>query len=437
MFYCFTDPCESVHCGPNSHCMLINMEAHCLCSNGFTGVPGITGGCTDLDECVANPCPPGAICNNLPGSYSCECAGGIKGDPYREGCAKSELILTCDVNSPCPAGEQCINDNGNNVCICLQGYIRNQDTGKCRDVNECMELKNKPACGINSVCKNLPGSYECKCPPGFNGNPYSFCEECNSIECQCQPPYKLVDGNCVLSGCSKGEKCPPGAECIQISGGVNYCACPKGYHSLADGSCQGKAQILNILLLCKLQAVKTVIYFLHFLPLTNHFVLIADVNECTSGQQVCGYGAECLNKAGTFECHCPPGYSGDAYNGLCAPAQKKCASDGDCTSNEKCVQPGECVCPPPFFLDASDGQRCKSPCERFPCGINAKCTPSDPPKCVCASGFEGDPLLGCVDHDECSEAPCAYGARCINQKGGYQCICPNGMTGDPYKSGCK
>lgn len=39
---------------------------------------------------------------------------------------------------------------------------------------------------------------------------------------------------------------------------------------------------------------------------------------------------------------------------------------------------------------------------------------------------------------ECSTYgnPCAYGAQCVNQKGGYKCVCPNGMGGDPYKGGC-
>lgn len=209
-----------------------------------------------------------------------------------------------------------------------------------------------------------------------------------------------MDGNCVLSGCSKGETCPPGAECITISGGVSYCACPKGFRTQQDGSC-------------------------------------VDVNECTENQQVCGYGAECVNKPGTYECHCPRGYGGDPYNGLCSPAQKRCISDNECAANEKCVQPGECVCPPPFFTDPLDDNKCKSPCERFPCGINAKCTPSDPPKCMCETGYKGDPLHGCVDIDECSDNPCGYAAHCLNEKGGYKCVCPRGMTGDPYKSGCK
>lgn len=121
---------------------------------------------------------------------------------------------------------------------------------------------------------------------------------------------------------------------------------------------------------------------------------------------------------------------------MCSPAQKRCINDHECSANEKCVQPGECICPPPFYSDPLDNNNCKNPCERFACGINAKCTPSDPPKCMCETGFKGDPLLGCTDVDECVDAPCAYGAHCLNEKGGYRCICPKGMVGDPYKSGC-
>lgn len=171
---------------------------------------------------------------------------------------------------------------------------------------------------------------------------------------------------------------------------------------------------------------------------------------------------------------CPHGYGGDPYNGLCSPAQKRCTNDNECKANEKCVQPGECVCPPPFYTDPLDGNLCKSestkdpifyhnynfftyhnltinifyvelsrifsiivdPCDRFPCGINAKCTPSDPPRCMCEAGFEGDPQHGCVDVNECVNNPCGHGAYCINTKGDHICECPKGMVGDPYGAGC-
>ncbi|KAG8232834.1 hypothetical protein J437_LFUL013160, partial [Ladona fulva] len=400
-------PCETISCGPNAQCTLVNEVAQCVCSPGYTGsaLEG-GGGCVDIDECVADPCPRGAICINAPGRFSCQCPSGFKGDPYRGGCVEPPTIPSgCGPDSPCPAGEQCVRDDfvGVGVCICQRGYTRDtpgpDGSSRCRDIDECTELREKPACGLGAVCKNLPGSYECQCPPGFNGNPYSLCEQCSTLECQCQPPYQIVEGNCALAGCSKGEKCPAGAECITIAGGVSYCACPKGYRIKQDGSCE-------------------------------------DVNECTEIRQVCGFGAECINRPGTHECVCPTGFSGDPYHGVCSPDQIRCINDGDCQPNEKCVQPGECVCPPPFFTDALDGNKCKSPCERFLCGINAKCTPSDPPRCMCETGHQGNPLQGCIDIDECFSSPCAYGAHCINEKGGYKCVCSRGMTGDPYRSGC-
>lgn len=177
MFH-FLDPCETVFCGPNAQCMLINNEAKCLCSNGYTGTPdGAGGGCVDIDECVANPCTSGAICNNEPGGFSCECPGGTSGDAYREGCTK-ELPFSCSKEKPCPGSEQCVRDEfvGSSVCICQRGYTRDHKTGRCRDIDECSELRDKPACGLNAVCRNLPGSYECQCPPGFNGNPFALCE---------------------------------------------------------------------------------------------------------------------------------------------------------------------------------------------------------------------------------------------------------------------
>lgn len=227
-----------------------------------------------------------------------------------------------------------------------------------------------------------------------------FFAECNTLECKCRAPYQIVNGNCVLAGCSDKEKCPKGAECITITGGVSYCACPKGYRQGLNDEC-------------------------------------IDINECEeNGRQICGFGAICINTLGSHECQCPRGYSGDPYNGLCAPAQKRCSNDQECSANEKCVQPGECVCPPPYFTDLSDQSKCKSPCDRFPCGINSKCTPSDPPRCMCEPGYKGDPFQGCIDIDECEANPCAYGAHCLNKKGGYTCVCPRGMIGDPYKGGC-
>lgn len=67
-------PCESISCGPNTNCMIVNQEAKCLCSPGFVGSADRIGGCVDDDECKHLPpvCPGDSLCVNTPGSFTCQ-----------------------------------------------------------------------------------------------------------------------------------------------------------------------------------------------------------------------------------------------------------------------------------------------------------------------------------------------------------------------------
>lgn len=223
------------------------------------------------------------------------------------------------------------------------------------------------------------------------------------MECRCQPPYRIANGKCVLANCSLDKDCPSGAECVSIQGGVTYCACRKGYTTLEDSTCQ-------------------------------------DINECLErkpdGSLPCGVNAHCYNEIGSYTCSCPPGTTGDPYLTGCYMDKIQCSSDGDCNENERCVQPGKCICPPPYFVDNKDNNRCKSPCEAYTCGLNSKCTPTDPPRCVCIPGFTSSGLNGCVNINECRTNPCAKNAICRDEIGSYKCECPLGAKGDPYHEGC-
>lgn len=81
----------------------------------------------DIDECVSNPCSPGAVCVNTPGSHNCSC----------------------------PTGFSALTSNG-----------------ECLDINECS--KNN-SCATNAKCINVPGSFKCICPKGFEGEGDLFC----------------------------------------------------------------------------------------------------------------------------------------------------------------------------------------------------------------------------------------------------------------------
>ena len=44
--------------------------------------------------------------------------------------------------------------------------------------------------------------------------------------------------------------------------------------------------------------------------LYKKLLFVADVNECQTGQAVCGAGEECINKLGSYDCVCPVGTTG-------------------------------------------------------------------------------------------------------------------------------
>ncbi|MED6148486.1 hypothetical protein PIB30_053671 [Stylosanthes scabra] len=71
----------------NSECVNAREDGYlCNCSAGFSGNPYVPNGCQDINECMeSNDCYSKAICQNLPGSYSCSCPKGYSGDGKKYG----------------------------------------------------------------------------------------------------------------------------------------------------------------------------------------------------------------------------------------------------------------------------------------------------------------------------------------------------------------
>jgi hypothetical protein len=96
----------------------------------FDGAPAADNECSDIDECAteSHGCSDNGYCFNVPGSFSCHCHIGYKGDPY--------------------------------------------EAGGCSDIDECQTETH--ACSENSNCINIPGSHLCECPGSINHNGQLF-----------------------------------------------------------------------------------------------------------------------------------------------------------------------------------------------------------------------------------------------------------------------
>ncbi|KAJ3680687.1 hypothetical protein LUZ60_016965 [Juncus effusus] len=72
----------------------------CNCSEGYEGNPYEPDGCTDIDECQKdNPCT--RQCRNIPGSFKCDCPGGMSGDGMKDGSGCKKTFPTNIILSTC------------------------------------------------------------------------------------------------------------------------------------------------------------------------------------------------------------------------------------------------------------------------------------------------------------------------------------------------
>ena len=102
-------------CGAKAQCGVVNHVKKCSCPLNFIGNPNIE--CKpDKNDCLSSPSGANAICQNLVGSYSCQCAPGCTGDGY-SGCLCSQPQTGC-TPATCGLGALCTVDLIGPICKC-------------------------------------------------------------------------------------------------------------------------------------------------------------------------------------------------------------------------------------------------------------------------------------------------------------------------------
>ena len=168
------DECVSLSLPSSVQCTNVDGSHIISCAVGFTASNGTdisTEGCSNIDECTDGIDQCG--CDNESVACSSTCAdteGGFPG--YTCSCSSGfELLadgVTCtDVNEclsdPCELGEACVNLEGSVECTCPDGF---EIEGNGITCDECkFEFDN---CDENADCFDLTFGYQCSCQNGYS-----------------------------------------------------------------------------------------------------------------------------------------------------------------------------------------------------------------------------------------------------------------------------
>ncbi|KAH0628173.1 hypothetical protein JD844_009001 [Phrynosoma platyrhinos] len=447
--YGFGEPC---HPCPAKN----SAEFHGLCSSGV----GITVDGRDINECALDPdiCSNG-VCENLRGSYRCNCNSGYESDVSGRNCID---IDECLVNRLLCDNGLCRNTPGSYSCTCPKGYVFSSETDTCEDINEC---ESSPC--VNGACRNNLGSFICECSSGSKLDSTGFI---------CIDSLK---GTCWLN--IQDNRCE-----VNINGGTLKSECCATLGAAWGSPCER----------CEL-----------------------DVNECEVFPGVCPNG-RCINGRGSFHCECPDGLTLDGTGRMCLdirmeqcylkwdedecvqPVPGKFRIDTCCcavgaawgSDCEECPKPGtkeyEILCPRgpgfsnrgdiltgrPFYKDINECKvfpgmctngKCRNTIGSFKCRCNSgfaldmeerNCTDIDEChispdlcgsgtcintpgsfECECFEGYESGFMMmkNCMDIDECERNPLlCRGGKCVNTEGSFQCDCPLGHELSPSREDC-
>lgn len=468
------NPCEENICGNNAKCEVKNHRGVCTCLENYTGNPYLMCNLVIKDPPVVvplNPCGPPSPCGpyskcsvNNNGVASCSCLPGMKGFPpscqpecslssdcsQHETCLRNRCINPCS-EKICGTGARCDVKNHNPICTCDPGFSGDPFISCFKDVGPIVvDSPCEPnPCGIYSICREDNQRPVCSCMTNMLGAPPHCHPQC-VLNTECKQNEVCINQRC--EDACRSNPCGINSDCRVISH-TPICSCKQGYEGDAFTGC-------------------VQIHIVEEPPNAKN------KNPCEPNP--CAINSECfIIDTNRYKCSCIPPYRGDPYHTGCTP---ECTTNSDCPYHLSCHNyvcrdpcPGvcgqrarcevnnhvvNCHCEPGYSGNAFEG--CKkeqipipeNPCtpERNPCGPNSQCRVEDSrPVCSCLPEMRGSPPQcrpecsvnsDCRSNEACTNRkcknPCQSGGTCgINSEcrvhnHNVYCTCLPNHEGDPF-----
>lgn len=250
-----SNPCNPGPCGPNSQCREINGQAVCSCVPSYIGSPPLCRPeCVLSSECPINqacsnqkcrdPCPGtcgiNARCEVVSHNPICSCPPQFSGDPFIR-CTPIVIEQTPVVTNPCdpsPCGpnSRCREIGDSPSCSCLEGFIGSPpncrpecvSNGDCSSQLACINQKCKDpcpgSCGANAECRVVSHTPNCICLPGYNGDPFSYCN-IQQIQIPIEKPTPCIPSPCGSNAICREQNNAGSCTCLPDHIGNPYEGC--------------------------------------------------------------------------------------------------------------------------------------------------------------------------------------------------------------------